>query len=118
MSKQFSVACKIQHPVSRLKSASLPALPVDDLSVYTWIPKSTLEALGIRREKEVTLLTDQGERITRSVGFAILRVDKQFTIDEVVFAERSDRQRLGLRTLQGLILVVDSQQEQLTPTPL
>jgi dihydrodipicolinate reductase len=31
-----------------------------------------------------------GERITRSIGFAIIRVGKFFTIDEVVFAEKSD----------------------------
>ncbi|MFN0085396.1 MAG: hypothetical protein ACKVX9_08410 [Blastocatellia bacterium] len=117
MPKQLSIVCKIQHPISRLKSASLPALPVDGGSVYTWIPKATLEALGIMREKEITLVTEQGERITRGVGFAILCVDKYFTIDEVLFAERGDRPRLGLRSLQGLNLVVEPRQRQLKPAP-
>ena len=44
-----------------------------------------------------------GQRITRSVGFAIIRLDKHFTVDEVVFAEKGDLLLLGARTLEGLI---------------
>jgi predicted aspartyl protease len=45
--------------------------------------------------------------VTRSVGFAIIRLDKAFTIDEVVFAEPGDLQLLGARTLEGLNLAVE-----------
>ncbi len=48
-----------------------------------------------------------GQQVTRSVGFAIIRLDKSFTIDEVVFAERGDLLRLGARTLEGLNLTID-----------
>ena len=54
-----------------------------------------------------------GQTITRSVGFAILRVDKYFTIDDVVFAERGDLTILGARTLEGLSLVVDPRRKKL-----
>jgi len=54
-----------------------------------------------------------GEVITRSVGFAIVRVDKQFTIDEVVFADPGDLLLLGARTLEGLNLIVDSGRKRL-----
>lgn len=54
-----------------------------------------------------------GQVITRSVGFAVLRVDKHFTIDEVVFAEPGDLLLLGARTLEGLNLTVDSRRRQL-----
>ena len=54
-----------------------------------------------------------GEVITRSVGFAILRVGKTFTIDEVVFGEPGDQTLLGARTLEGLNLVVDPAQKKL-----
>ena len=53
-----------------------------------------------------------GQTITRSVGFAIPRVDKHFTIDEVVFADPGDMTLLGARTLEGLSLVVDVPQEE------
>ena len=54
-----------------------------------------------------------GEIITRSVGFAIFRVDKSFTIDEAVFVEPGDQTLLGARTLEGLNLVVDSTRKRL-----
>ena len=54
-----------------------------------------------------------GQTITRSVGFAILRVDKHFTIDEVVFAEPGEMTLLGARTLEGLSLVVDARRKKL-----
>ncbi len=54
-----------------------------------------------------------GQKITRSVGFAIVRVNKSFTVDEVVFAERGDLLLLGARSLEGLSLMVDSGQKKL-----
>ena len=54
-----------------------------------------------------------GQLITRSVGFAVLRVGESFTIDEVVFAEPGDLVLLGARTLEGLNLVVDSAKKKL-----
>jgi predicted aspartyl protease len=56
---------------------------------------------------------EYGQTITRSVGFAILRVDKYFTIDEVVFGEQGDLTILGARTLEGLSLAVDSRNKKL-----
>ena len=54
-----------------------------------------------------------GQLVTRSVGFAIIRVDKCFTVDEVVFAEKGDLLLLGARTLEGLNLTVDSRRKKL-----
>ena len=54
-----------------------------------------------------------GKVITRSVGFAIFRVGKQFTIDEVVFAEPGDMVLLGARTLEGMNLTVDPARKKL-----
>ena len=54
-----------------------------------------------------------GRRITRSVGFAIVRVGEYFTTDEVVFAEKGDLALLGARSLEGLNLVVDARQKKL-----
>ena len=54
-----------------------------------------------------------GQTITRSVGFAVLRVDKHFTIDEGVFGDPGDMTLLGARTLEGLSLVVDPRKKKL-----
>jgi predicted aspartyl protease len=87
---------------------------VDTGSEYTWIPASILEKLGIDREKkDLLFVMANGQRVTRSVGFAIIRLDKYFTIDEVVFAEKGDLLLLGARTLEGLNLRVDSARKKL-----
>ncbi len=65
------------------------------------------------REKEQIFVTDDGRRITRGIGFAILYLEGRFTIDEVVFAEPGDLDRLGSRTLEGLNLMVDPQRKTL-----
>ena len=54
-----------------------------------------------------------GQIITRSVGYVVLRVDQAETIDEVVFAEPGDLSLLGCRALEGLNLRVDSRAKRL-----
>ncbi|MEO8353772.1 MAG: hypothetical protein ABI680_18755, partial [Chthoniobacteraceae bacterium] len=77
-------------------------------SEFTWLPSKTLEKIAVTREKKDLMFTlANGQTITRSVGFAIRRVEKHFTIDEVVFAEHGDLTILGARGLEGLSLVVD-----------
>ena len=85
----FYVGCRIENHVDRSKSLRIPRLLVDTGSEHTWIPAAKLEKIGARREKkDVRFVMANGEVVTRSVGFAVLRVQKQFTIDEVVFAAR------------------------------
>jgi predicted aspartyl protease len=81
---------------------------VDTESEFSWVPEKTLEKIGIRREKkDVAFILVNGQEVTRSVGFAIIRLDKFFTIDEVVFAASGDLALLGARTLKGLNLTVE-----------
>jgi predicted aspartyl protease len=104
----FHTDCTIESHVDRSRSVRVPKLLVDTGRECTWIPTATLEEIGISREKkDVRFVMANGEVITRSVGFAILRVDKSVTTDEVVFAEPGDLLLLGARTLEGLNLTVD-----------
>jgi len=110
----FHVGARVENVVDRTKGASLPKLLVDTGSGYTWVPESVLETLDIGREKkDLEFVMANGQRITRSVGFAIVRVEKNFTVDEVVFAEKGDLLLLGARTLEGLCLTVDSRRKKL-----
>ena len=110
----FHVRCKIENPVDRSRAAVVPKLLVDTGSDYTWVSATVLEKLGIEREKkDLPFLMANGQQVTRSVGFAIIRLDKFFTIDEVVFAEKGDLLLLGARTLEGLNLTVDSKRKRL-----
>jgi len=106
--------CKVENIVDRKKSSVLSKMLVDTGNEYTWIPATTLEKIGIEREKkDLTFVMANGQKITRSVGFAIIRLDKYFTVDEVVFAEKGDLLLLGARTLEGLNLSVDPSRKKL-----
>ena len=110
----FYVKCKIENIVDRSQSVVISKMLVDTGSEYTWIPATILEKIGVNREKkDLEFIMANGQRITRSVGFAIIRLDKNFTVDEVVFAEKGDLLLLGARTLEGLSLTVDSRKKKL-----
>lgn len=110
----FQVGCRVENHVDRSKSATVSRALVDTGSEYTWLPETTLQKIGVEVEKKDLAFTmANGERITRSVGFAVIRIAKYFTIDEVVFGEPGDMTLLGARTLEGLSLVVDPQKKKL-----
>jgi predicted aspartyl protease len=110
----FHTACRIENPAERRKNATLAKVLVDTGSEHTWIPEAVLEKLGIVREKkDVAFVMANGQQITRSIGFAIVRVGEYFTIDEVVFAEKGDLLLLGARSLEGLNLSVDPARKRL-----
>lgn len=107
-------ACKIENVADRRRGAKIARMLVDTGSEYTWVPEATLERIGVAREKkDVEFVMANGQRITRSVGFAIIRLDRYFTVDEVVFAQKGDMTLLGARTLEGLNLAVDSRRKRL-----
>jgi predicted aspartyl protease len=104
----FYARCKIENPNDRTRSVVFQKVLVDTGSEFTWVPEKSVERIGIQREKkDVSFVLANGQQVTRSVGFAIIRVDTYFTIDEVVFAEPGDLLLLGSRTLEGLNLTID-----------
>ena len=73
----FKVKCKVENIINRQKAAVIPKMLVDTGSEYTWVLAKTLEELGIEREKkDLMFVMVNGQKITRSVGFAIIRYDK------------------------------------------
>lgn len=110
----FRTEIVIENHVERQKSITVTDALVDTGGENTWIPASSLESIGVVREKkDLKFMMANGEIVTRSVGFAILRVENSFTIDEVVFAEPGDQTLLGARSLEGLNLVVDPAKKKL-----
>lgn len=100
----FQVGCRVENHVDRSQAATVARALVDTGSEYTWIPEKTLQKIGTEVEKKDLAFTmANGERITRRVGFAIIRVNKSFTIDEVVFAQPGDMTLLAARTLEGYL---------------
>jgi predicted aspartyl protease len=110
----FHISCKVENHIDRGKNTTVKNLLVDTGSGFTWLPASELENIDVAREKkDLPFIMANGQRITRDAGFAIIRVEDHFTIDEVVFAEEGDLLLLGARTLEGLNLRVDSVRKKL-----
>ena len=93
----FYVGCRVLNPATS-KSSVVRRLMVDTGAESTWIDAAVLEAIGIEpRKKDLQFQLANGQIVTRSVGYAVLRIDKAETVDEVVFAQRGDLQLLGAR---------------------
>ena len=87
---------------------------VDSGSEYTWIPGEVLSAAGVRPEKkDLEFVMANGQTITRSVGFVLVRAAGFFTVDEVVFGQPGDLSLLGSRTLEGFGARVDARLKRL-----
>lgn len=109
----FVTTCRIENHLDRSRAADVQ-LMVDSGSECTWVPKRTLQKLGIRREKKnIAFVMANGKHITRHVGFAVVRIGERLTTDEIVFAEDGDLMLLGARTLEGLNLTVDAARKRL-----
>jgi predicted aspartyl protease len=110
----FKTGCRIENVSNRARSAVVKDLIVDTGSEYSWIAATVLDKLGINREKkDLQFVMANGQTVTRSVGFAVIRVNEAFTVDEIVFAEKGDLMLLGARSLEGLSLVVDARKKKL-----
>ena len=110
----FSVECVIENQQFRTRTVRVSNVLVDTGSELTWINQDSLESVGIGKEKhDLRFVMANGQTITRSIGFAIIRVGDGVTTDEVVFGEAGDLQLLGARTLEGLNLRVDSRNRKL-----
>src|SRR5437762_1513033 len=109
----FYVGCKVINPRTA-KSVVVRKVMVDPGAESTWIDSAMLAKAEIEpRKKDLQFQMANGQIITRSVGYAVLKVDEAETVDEVVFAQKGDLQLLGARALEGLNLKVDSRRKKL-----
>jgi predicted aspartyl protease len=87
---------------------------VDTGSEYSWFPEDMLTQAGIAvRKKDIPFVMANGQRITRDVGYVLIRCKGFETVDEVVFAREDDLTLLGSRTLEGFAAAVDPQKKML-----
>jgi predicted aspartyl protease len=92
----------------------IPRMLVDTGSEYTWIPAELLREAGVvPAKKDLEFLMANGQTITRSVGYVVLRAQGFETVDEAVFGEPGDLVLLGARTLEGFGARVDTRAKRL-----
>ena len=111
----FHVNVTIRSLNDRAQALIVEKMLVDTGSEATWVPRKTLEQLGIAPEKKDRIFVmAKGQQITRTVGYAIVEVTPEYkTVDEVVFAEEGDLPLLGARSMEGLNVRVDPEGKQL-----
>ena len=96
------------------RSAVVPRMLVDSGSEYTWLPEEVLKQIGVQPiKKDLQIQMANGQILTRTVGYAILRVAEFETIDEVVFAQPGDLSLLGSRAMEGMNVHVDARRKKL-----
>ncbi len=104
-----------------MKDESLMSLPVEAIvdteSELTWLPKELLAGIQIAPLRKRSLTTATKELVTRDIGYAILRAEGFETVDEVVFAEPGDMTLLGVRTIEGFGVAVDTIAHRFVATP-
>lgn len=110
----FHVGCQVEHHKDSQRSLKINKLLVDTGAEHTWISDAKLSKIGIVPEKkDVAFRMANGQLITRNIGFMVIRVNQEFTVDEVVFAQKGDLELLGARSLEGLNLTVDTKRKKL-----
>jgi predicted aspartyl protease len=110
----FYIGCKVENHKDQKRAAVIPKLLVDSGSEFTWLPGEILDRIGIEPvKKDLRIQMANGQIITRSVGYAVLRVDHYETIDEVVFAQKGDLALLGSRAMEGMNVYVDPRRKRL-----
>ena len=104
----YKVAVVARNPKREELATPSTEAVVDTGSELTWLPHELLAGAGISPRRKKVFVTADGTRIEREVGYAIIEAEGFSTIDEVVFAQKSDMTLLGVRTLEGFSVMVDN----------
>ena len=88
-------------------------LLVDPGSLYTWMPRTLLELVGLTSTGKRRFRTIEGRDIVREVGETALELMGERATRIVVFGEEGDAAVMGADSLEGLGLEVDPSTKQL-----
>jgi len=92
----FHVDCEIVNVRQPKRKATIPWLHVETGAELSWTSESALKKAGITvTKKDLPFLMANGQTITRSVGYAVIRAESFETVDEVVFGQPGDLCLLG-----------------------
>jgi predicted aspartyl protease len=110
----FYVDCTVVNIRLPKRAVDVSKLLVDTGSEFTWIPAPSLKQARIAVvKKDMAFVMANGQTITRSTGYAILRAAGFETVDEVVFGQPGDLALLGSRTLEGFGATIDPARKRL-----
>jgi predicted aspartyl protease len=107
----------VANPADLTRRESVDFL-VDSGAVYSFVPRSVLDRLGITAHSRLRFRLAEGSIIERDRGDAIFFYRGQQGASPVIFAEPGDATLLGAVTLESLGLVLDAVRRDLLPLPM
>ncbi|MEM3090490.1 MAG: aspartyl protease family protein [Candidatus Bathyarchaeia archaeon] len=112
---------KVKIKIRNIHNPELEAekeLLADTGSIYTMIRRKFLEDLHIKPRGSRKFKTADGRLVEREVGAAEIEINGQGTYSIIIFGEESDKEVLGVTTLEELGLQVDPVTGELKPLEL
>ncbi len=91
---------------------------IDSGAVYSVVPRSVLEKLGIKPLTQEEFRLADGNRISRQKGIALFKYGERIGGADVIFGEEGDSLLLGAHTLESLGLSLDPLRRELNPLPM
>ncbi|MGH9862171.1 MAG: retroviral-like aspartic protease family protein [Candidatus Acidiferrales bacterium] len=114
---QFSVRVTLAHPSDATRTAEVELL-VDTGATLSWVPRETLESLGVPRLRRRSFLVADGRTVERETAGAVVRLNGNEANVTLVVAEPGDGHLLGATTLESLGFAVDPIRRELIPQEL
>jgi len=91
---------------------------IDSGVIYSVVPSSILERLGIKPIAEQGFRLADGSKIVRKKGIALFKFGEKRGGADVIFGEEGDSVLLGAFTLEALGLTLDPLRRELKPLPM
>jgi clan AA aspartic protease len=111
------IEASIANPANPRRSARLKFL-VDSGALYSVVPASVLQRIGVKRGKTKTFILADGTEIKRSMGQVIFRLNGDEGASPVIFGEEGDSVLLGSVSLEALGFILDPLRRELRPVPM
>ena len=91
---------------------------IDSGAIYSVVPASILEKLGIKPITEQEFRLADGSKIVRKKGIALFKYGERIGGADVIFGQEDDSVLLGMFTLEALGLALDPLRRELKPLPM
>ena len=112
-----TVHARVLNPADISRQSEVEFI-IDSGAVYSVIPRTVLEALGIAPHSRRRFHLADGRTIEREMGFALFDYLGERTGTSVIFGEEGDAALMGVTTLEGFGFIFDPIRRELRPMVL
>ena len=113
----FEVKVKLANLAAPGRTEEVSLL-VDTGATLSWIPRATLEKLGVQAFSRLPFTLADGHRLERDTTAVLMTIDGRKGAVQVAFGEPGEEAVLGATSLEGLGFLVDPVAQKLVPRDL